>query len=245
MGQFDTAASILNDAAAELALQTADVAAASIYASTEPHLVLLMRLLKGLGQDLARQHPWSHLEKIHTFSTANGTDSYALPTDFARLKDQTEWNRSSQLQLLGPASGVGWQYLKALSSTASVNQVFRIFGNKVYIHPTPSSIETVAYEYISDLWVMPSGQTTPTIAAPTAGTDTLWFDRRLLVAGLKWRYLAEKSLPSQHALADFQSALGAATGGDGAAPILTLDGRGPSGHRLIDEYNLPGSGVGS
>lgn len=294
---WDTAANIINDAAAELALQTSDVAAASMYASTDVHIIQLVRLLKGLGQDLLRDHQWSHLVKTHTFSTSDTVAAYDPPTDYARTIDQTHWNRDSDMPLLGPIGGPAWQYLKAVSSTGT-SQLFRVFNDQLNIHPTPSSTQTVAFEYVSRYWVRrnwqastayvvgdvvindtakvytadtagtsaasggPTGTSTNiadgtarwdytaamagangTIEYPTWGGDTLLFDRRLLVAGLKYRYLTNKGMPSDAALNEFRDALDAAKGGDGAAPVLSLVGRG--GVHYLDGHNIPDSGVGS
>lgn len=293
---WDTAANIINDAAAELALQTSDVSAATLYASTDATIVQLIRLLKGLGQDLLRDHQWSHLVKTHTFSTSNGVAAYDPPTDYARTIDQTHWNRDTDTPLLGPVGGPAWQYLKAVSSTGS-SQMFRVFNDQLNIHPTPSSTQAAAFEYVSRYWVRqiwqpetayaigdvvingsnvytadtagtsdtsggPTGTSTNIVDGtarwdytaavagangllekPSWGGDVILFDRRMMVCGLKFRFLSTKGLPSDAALAEFLGAMSAAKGGDGAAPVLSLTGRG--GVHYLDGHNIPDSGVGS
>lgn len=149
---FDTAANVINDAAFELGLISTAITDPYASSVTDPNIILLRYFLKGLGQDLVRAHPWQALQTTHTFSTGSGTASYALPTDYARLTDKTQWNRTSDMPLLGPLSAGDWQLLQAISGT-SIDRAFRVFGELVYLSPTPTATETVAFEYISRYWV--------------------------------------------------------------------------------------------
>jgi hypothetical protein len=74
--------------------------------------------------------------------------------------------------------------------------------------------------------------------------DVLWFDRPLLVAGLKLAFRKAKGLDTSAELDDYSSALDKASGQDGAAPVLSLNGSGPA-VRLLDERNIPETGFGS
>ncbi len=243
MATFDTAANILNDAAVELGLRTVDLS--DPYASSEQSMVLLRRLLKALGQDLARRHDWSHLDKTHTFATVNGTATYALPADFVALADQSEWNRTQQSPLEGPLSAQGWQMVKALSTSGVVSKHFRIFGNLFQMYPTPTAAETVAFDYRSSYWVSDgeSGDA-PTTVEPSAAEHELWFDRRLLVAGLKVRFLKAKGMDASAAQSDYEDALSSALGMDGAAPVLDIGGGAAGLGRLLDGGNVPETGFG-
>lgn len=247
MANFETANAVLNDAAVELGLIPADLV--DIYASTDPAIVQLRRLLRGLGRDLLRQYPWTHLQRTHTFTTVAGTDTYLLPADFQRMVDNTAWNRTQQMPLGGPYNAQGWQMLKARSASGAVWLNYRIVGNRLALHPTPGSADTLAYEYISDLWV---GDELPAPAGPTRNTplevaaDFLYLDSRLLVTGLVLRFREAKGFDTQAAQRNFNDALAAAQGGDGAAPTLSLDGCGGKPYdRPLTTYNAPGCGMGS
>lgn len=239
---YDTAANIISDAALGLGLVTAAIA--DPYASTDANVLRLNQELKDLGQDLLRDFEWQQLQKTHTFSTVNGTAAYDFPADYNRMASQSEWNRTQQWPLLGPASLQEWQQLKAMVSSGLVRQVLRVFNDQVNIHPTPTAAETVAFEYASRYWVKPTGQSAPTSEAPTAAADTLYFDRRLLVTGLKLRFLGEKGFDTSFAQDFFDRAQGRAQGGNNGAPVLSLNGsRGRV--RLLDGRNVPETGFGS
>jgi hypothetical protein len=217
----DTSLNIINDSLFELGMIS--TAFANPYTSTDANAIVSRYLLKALGQELVRKRPWSHLQKTHTFSTVNGTESYALPADFIGMVPSTEWNRTTGIRLSGPTGPRGWQVLKSsLNGAGTPDYMYRVYGNKLYLYETPTTAETIAFEYQSAYWVVPSGETTPTLEAPTAITDTLWFDKRLLVAGLKMRVLMQKGFDASAAQNDFEVAMAEASGNDGAHPVLSL-----------------------
>lgn len=240
---WDTADNIINDAAVELGLISADLS--DPFDSTDQNIVLLCRLLKGLGQDLLRDFPWSHLQKTYTFSTSNGVGAYVLPSDYDRNIDLTYWNRTATLPLAGPVPPQSWQWLKAHASTGTAFKIFRIFNDEFNLHPTPTATETIAYEYISRYWVKESGETSPNEDVPDDGTDTLYMDRRLLIAGLKLYFQRRKGFDSSAEQLEYEDALARAQGKDGAAPVLNLNGFSVYPDRLLNGSNFPDTGYGS
>lgn len=343
---WDTAANIINDAAVELGLISADIAAP--YSSANRNIIQLCRLLKGVGQDLVKLRAWTHLQKEHTFSFVSGTADYSPPSDFARCIDQTFWNRSNRLPLGGPVDARHWQLLQAVTASGVLYNIFRTVAGVVRVYPTPTTTDSIAYEYISSSWVEPvsvKASLTPTggfdtvieatnagpagnsitvaltgsavagvlitvtgtavviryeigvstitnvetaIAAlagaddiiavktagsgatvlgagqaftatalsgglhttgvadadaPTIGTDTLHFDRRLLVAGAKLYFLRQKGFDTTAAEQEYGRQLSMAGGADGAARTIRISPSGGSG--FLGSGNLPETGYGS
>jgi hypothetical protein len=238
---FKTASVIISRAARALGLVSADIT--NPYASTDANVLLLTTLLQDLGEELVRDHPWSQLQKEGDVTTANGTASYALETDFQRMLSSTLWNRTLSTPIPGSLTPQQWQAEKARASTG-VYKVVRIKQDLIYLHPTPTAIESLYYEYISSWWVMPSGQTTPTTDSPTAGTDTLWFDPLLLVRGLKLKFREKIGADTTAYAADFNAALDAAKSQDGLSPKLSIGGTG-AGERFLGDGNAPETGFGS
>jgi hypothetical protein len=99
------------------------------------------------------------------------TASYALPSDFRKMIPQSGWDRSTLLPMSGPVSSQVWQYRAAVTVTASILVEFRLWQGLMYLTPTPTSAETIAYEYLSTYWVATASNTLPTLDAPTASTD--------------------------------------------------------------------------
>lgn len=148
---WETTAVVISNAAVELGLVPADIA--DPFASTDPNVLQLVRLLNGVGRKLVRAFPWSHLQREYTFNTANGVGDYALPADYARPIDQTQWNRSTMLPVGGPVSPSQWQFLKSVLAGGLLYKMFRTRQDVISLHPTPGGVETIALEYISNNWV--------------------------------------------------------------------------------------------
>lgn len=231
---WDTVAEVISDAAIDLGLISAPLA--NPFASTDANILQLISLLKRGGRMLVKRRAWTHLQNQFTFATVSGTSAYALPSDFRAMIDQTAWNRTSALQLGGPTSPQVWQYLQA-NSTALVYAEFRQQGGQIKITPTPTSVSTIAFEYISSFWIKPSGQTSPTSDLPSAATDVVCFDPALAVAMLKYEFRKAKKMDFTTEEEDFERALGLVAEDDSPAPILSLNGGG--GYHLIDYRNLP------
>jgi hypothetical protein len=237
--QTATAAQVINAAALELGLISADVA--DPFASTDENLLQLCALLNRLGKTLARDRAWTQLTQEYTFPTVDGTADYALPTDFQRFKDTTAWNRTSALPLV-PFNSQNWQMVKAASAQGFVDKPMRIWKNRLYLYPTPSAAETIAFEYVSTYWVVGAGSS-PDSTETDDPDDVLWFDEALLVSGLKLLHLRAKGEDWTAAQSEYDTVYRAVSGADGVAPILSAVSSGTP--NLIDERNLPETGYGS
>ncbi len=240
---YPTSADVISAAARELGLVTADIA--DPFGSTDNNVLQLCVLLNRLGQDLLRDFPWSYLQTEHTFPTVASTADYSMPSGFARIADGTAWNRTQQWPLLGPLNGQQWQRLQANAVNGLISPAFRLKGLTLTLYPTPSAVETVALEYVSRFWVaVTATPTAPSQESTTVATDVLFFDRRLLVDGLRLNFLGAKGFDTSRAQMDFDKSLARAQGGDGAAPALSLSG-GSGGVHFLDGHNVPETGYGA
>jgi hypothetical protein len=237
-----TVATIISDAAIELGLISADIT--DPFASTDPNIIQLLRFLKSGGREIARAREWTHLDREYTFSTVSGTANYALPSDFRNLIAQSGWNRTTVWPLGGPVSSQDWQYRKASPVVGDISYAVRLWASQMYLNPTPTSTQTIAFEYLSTYWVKPSGQTSPTSETPTVATDTICFDPNLIVRKLKLDFLKAKGLDTTTAQIDFDASLDSAKGEDADGPILSLGGYVDPLH-LLSGDNFPQTGYGS
>lgn len=229
-----TVATVINDAAWELGLIKADIT--DPFASTDANILLLIRLLKSGGREMAKYRDWQHLQKEFTFETETGTDAYPLPSDFRKMVPDTTWDRTSQFQG-SLVTGKGWQMLKASSVATPVGIMYRIWLGQIFIRD-PADAQTIAFEYQSSSWIKPSGQTYPTSDAPAAFDDTVCFDSRLAVARLKRDFRRNKKQDSQAEEDDYRVALSDAENEDATAETIYLGGA-KRLVRKIDRWNLP------
>lgn len=240
---WDTAANVISDAAILAGIKSA--AMSDPYASQDANVLQMCALLKTLGQRLLRDYAWSHLQKEHTFSTASTDADYALPSDFFRYVEGTGWNRTQQLPLVGPVNAKQWQAFKARTTSGAVGKVFRVWQDQMWLHPTPTSADTIAFEYISKLWVAATGGAAPSKEGPTVNSDELWLDRTVLVWGLVLDFKGAKGFDTTDAQNKFNAAIAAAHGADAHAPALSLTGGGLDVDRMLDDANVSDTGYGS
>lgn len=244
MAIFDTAATIISQAARELSLVSADIT--NPYASTnDPNILLLTSLLTSAGKDIIREHNWSQSLLLKTFTTGAGTSTYDPPADFIRMVNQTGWNRTSRFPLGGPLSPQEWEFITATGNGITTRLLFRFRNRKMeFVNgaSTPGS-QTVAYWYMSSYWVQATGETAGNKAKPTAATDTILFDSHLMVQALKLKYREEKGFDTTAAQRNYDRALAAVMRDDQPAPVLSLNG-GDSSERMLDGCNLPDTGYG-
>lgn len=233
---FVTTAEIINDAAVELGLLSADIA--DPFASTNPNIVLLCRLMKSSGQEIRDSRMWSWLVQTASITTAIGQAAYTLPDDFDEMIDQTGWNRSTRFPLGGPLSPQEWQYLQA-NPTGPVYSSFRFLNGALFISPTPTAVETITFEYKGLWWVGTESET------PANSVQTVLLPHLLMVRKLKLDYLANKGFDTTNAQRQFDDTYAKEAAKDSPGRVLSLNGRSGVGFRLIDASNLPDTGYGS
>jgi hypothetical protein len=222
----------------------------SVVGSTDQLARQSFALLNRTGKELAREHDWKALVREHSFSTVASTSDYALPSDFDHFVNDSGWNRSDKEPLIGPLSAQHWQVIKSgLLGSGAYGQRWRVkrstsgvIANKFVLDPTPTAVETVVFEYVSNSWSADTAGTSGQ-AAFAADTDIPLLPEHLLIMGLIWRLLKAKGLEYGDALSEYQSSLQREMARDGGAPKLSLGGRG-AGVSLLSSRNVPDTGFG-
>jgi hypothetical protein len=232
-GRFKTAGDILNRAASEVGL--AEVT--DPYVSSDPNFVQMRRLLQSAAGDLLNvSKPWPQLIKEFSIATVAGDTHYDVPSDFRSMIDGTGWNRTTRRMLGGPASPQQYQKLVAWRAASTLTVVLRLTPLEIIVYPTPPDGIVITGEYVSKNWVQSANAVAPDSDAPTSKDDLVLFDDLLVVRALKLKFLQAKGFDTTVALADYASALEAAVGRSGGAPILTTSRRVlPAGSHTVAE----------
>ncbi len=168
---------------------------------------------------------------------------YAMPTDFDRQVDNTQWDKSKHWQMLGPATAQQWQWLKSGWISTGPRIYYRILGGLFQIWPPQGIADELGLEYISKSWILATAAATPTKYRFTADTDTCIFPDRLMVAGIKRAYFAAKG---QAPIYDdeWNMQLNLAKSNDAGSPTLSMSGARNS-VLLLNQSNIPDSGYGT
>ena len=62
--------------------------------------------------ELSRNYQWQELQKEYNFSSVVSQEGYDLPSNFDRMINDTFWNKTQYLNLIGPATPEKWRILK-------------------------------------------------------------------------------------------------------------------------------------
>lgn len=241
-----TLLSIVQDAATEIGIGTSS-SITSVIGNSDDKVATLLAMSNREGRDLVRAHDWTVLQKVHTFSTVASTATYSLPSDYSRLLNESEWNRGTYRPLIGPVNAQEWQTIKSgLFGQGVVDTRYRIIrdssgtGRLMELDPTPDSVETIAYEYISNQWCASSGGTGQTEWA--ADTDIPLLPEDLNILGLIVRWKRAKGYDFASEADEYMQMLDAEIAQDRPSPDLSLTERRSAVHFLGIE-NLPETGL--
>lgn len=238
-----TANAILNRVAVECGLDPAP----DPYASSAKHFVQMRYLLQTAGEELAFLYDWEFLKEDFQVTTSSlDTGEYALPSDFLSMLNQTGWDRTNNVPLIGPLSAQQWTYLKGRDLVGyTIYASFRISDGVFNLLPVPVPNDLdINFEYKSRNWVI-DGDTPAVHKADVAtGSDLPIFDRTLMSRYLKVKWLDSKGFDTTKAQDDVNMVFGLITGGDKGAPILNA-GYNSRGMPYLDAfYNTPDTGYG-
>ena len=134
-----------------------------------------------------------------TLTTASASlnfsvQDYALPSDYDRMVSDTNWDRTDHWRNLGSKSAQEWQWLQGGIISVGPRERYRIIGNKLRYFAAPSAALNLAYEYISNAWIIPSGSSTPSLTAFAADGDTFVYPDSVMIHGLKYYWFESKGL---------------------------------------------------
>lgn len=237
MALYESAGGIVQRAAIQLGLGTNS----DPYASNDPKWIQLCDALRSVVADLLKKNAWTNLQREVTFATASSATAYALPSDFLDFTNQTGWNRSSFLPMVGPLTPQESQFLKARLANVIINICFRQQGGLITFPIVPPNGTNVAFEYLSKFCVQTAAGSEPTKAYPTLSTDNVLFDPELLVAATKLHWARDRGRETSAMEDRFTELLEAAINQNAGAPSLSLGGRpvNTSFDRMLNDINIP------
>lgn len=197
--------------------------------SSNETAVRALALIKREVQELSRRHRWQVLTKEHEITTADGTAAYPLPSDYRWAIPSTWQDRTNDRRIIGPLSPTEWQRLKRDNFVGSMTKFFRIQGNEMLIYPTPTAVESLFFEYVSNAVYLDVDGTT-TKADITADTDSVLLDEHLVGLGFAWRWLKSIGLPFAEAYDAYEKERKYTFTRDGGARVINMGASGNAAH---------------
>lgn len=180
----------------------------SIIGSTDQVAIRCLRYAVRTGREMVKKS-FAYLIKEHTFSTVASTQAYTNPTDFDHFVPFTNWNRTTSRRMFSIQPNF-WQQLQSGLATVSINDQFRIRGanREFLVEPTPTSVETLSFEYVSKNYCENSGGTGQSVW--TADTDVGVLDEELFELGLIWRHLNRMGMAYAEEKSEYQRVMATA-----------------------------------
>lgn len=197
-------------------------APATIISSNDPNVQQLLAFATAVKDDLINEFDWQALETRYSFTTTAGVDQYPFPLDIKRWVNGTFFDKTNRWEMRGPQTARQWEWLHVWQVAGTPFERFRIQGDKINLFPVPGSTPyTFNCVYVSNHGVI-DGSTMLPKEDFTQDSDRFRLDARLMVYGIKLKYLSSKGQPTGDALADYNRALNAAKSGDAPARRLSL-----------------------
>lgn len=191
----------------------------TVISNTNPSVVQLFALMKRSATELMDSRDWQRFRREQTITTAAGTESYALPSDWSRYLSQTAWDATNYWPMRGSIDPEQWQALKRGLVVLTIRKRYRVMGNLVYIIPTPTAIETLIIEYMRNTpWTDSTGVTFRTV--PTVDTDLSVLPENIIVLDTKWRLKHAKGLDYSEDYDQAQDAISLAYAQDVPAMVV-------------------------
>ncbi len=214
----------------------------AVIGSTDQQVLQVLALLEEEGNDLAQRGAWQALTFEATHTTLALEDQGAIATiasnGFRYIKNQTIWDRTERLPVLGPTDSQDWQSLKAVATTGPRFK-FRIRGGKLLVNPVPPAGNTWAFEYVSKNWMTNAAGSTYKQYF-TVDSDVALLPEELLIMGLRWRWQREKGMDYAELFRTYEAQVKDVLGRDGGKPLLSMDNepwKGPAPGILIPDGN--------
>jgi len=180
----------------------------SIIGSTNQVSIRCLRYANREGRNFVRKS-FDYLIKEHTFDTEADKQAYDNPSDYDHFVPFTNWNRTTSRRMYSIYPQF-WQQLQSGLATVSINDQFRIRGadREFLVEPTPTSVQTMSFEYVSKNYCEDAGGTGQSVWQ--ADTDVGVLDEELFELGLIWRLLNRMGLPYAEEKAEYQNTMNTA-----------------------------------
>lgn len=235
------AGEIINRTAVEVGLRQVP----DPFSSQDEAFSQMVGLLNVAGQELVELSDWPELLRPYQQLTESGdTGLYDLPDDYDHFINQTGWDRTNDVPVIGPLSPQDWAYLLGRDFEAnSIYVAYRIFGSQMEVYPQPPPVGvSINFEYISRNWAKDSAGDLRDNC--TEAADTVLLDPLLMQKFLKVKFLNAKNLPSQAAMIEFENVLGNRQGTSAGSQILKAGGGSGKFPYLNGFFNTPDTNYG-
>jgi len=196
--------------------------------SPDTQVLQIIAMLNEVCEDITMRWEWQTLAKEVLFTTSSGEDQGDIfsvmglsRAAFNKISQQTIFNRTLRLPIFGPMTGSKWQAIKALPTTGPFYK-YRIRGDRLLFSPPAAAGHTCVFEAFTTLCIMAEDGSLQ--SSFQADTDVFLLDDKLLLAGLRWKWKAEKGLDYAEEFNRYEAMGADLASRDATKPTLMMDG---------------------
>lgn len=179
------------------------------FSETDDMVEQWVSLAQEAGDDLARDHDWSVLTVVRTFSGVEDQVQTGEPPTaavaFDRFAQNTAiWDVTNKRKLMGPQTPAEWQRT-TIDTISGIDKRWTLIGGVLNIYPVPTTSDSYTYTYITKNWIRVSGGSQDDdVSEWTDDSNTSLLPERLIVLSTIWRYKAAKGLEYGEDMATFE-----------------------------------------
>lgn len=196
----------------------------SVVNSGDTQLVQIRYLLNEVCEELTGES-WQVATQEAVFTTvageAQGSIATLAPNGFQSIIEGTFFDRTLRRPMFGGLTASEWQERKALVNPGPFYQ-FRLVRDQLYFMPAPPAGHICAFEYHSSYVI--KGDNGIAKAAFTSDTDVFLLSKKLILAGLRWKWKNEKGLDYAEDFRRYETIRTEELGRDKVPRTLRMDG---------------------
>lgn len=166
----------------------------ALIGSTDQTFVQILSLCHEVIEDAALD-PWQMTVKRVTFTSvateSQGDINTLFGTGYRTLKNQSLWNDTQLLEIIGPVGDVEWNPIVSLGTGPRYQ--YKIMGSELHILPVLPAGDTIAAMVGTEYLITDSGGTPK--SRFTVDNDLVLLPSNYFKKSLEWRWLKEMGRP--------------------------------------------------
>ena len=177
-----------------------------VFSNNETAISQAQELLFEVGEELKKDYDWQFRIKEQVFNTVDTQNAYALDTivtdgDWDSFIGDTMYDRTNNRWLQVVDTPLWQAFQSVIGASAGITKAITIFNDAINIYPTPTSVDTLVFNYKSSNWIKDSGGTP--IADFTADSNVFFFNEEMLTLGLIYKLRQAYGVPYEDNLLAF------------------------------------------
>lgn len=205
---------------------------AGAQSSSDPQVAQMVGLLREFCDDMVTRKAWQTNQREATFTSLAAEDQGSIqllaPYGFEGIFQETLYDRTQKLPILGGMDAAEWQGRKTLSFSGPLYQ-FRLRGDRLLFVPALPAGHTIAFEYYSSYFAVAADGITYQQYLIN-DTDRCTLGDRLPTAYLRWAWKKEKGFEYAEDFAAYERLVATKSARDASPQSVNL-GRAEEGMR--------------